>query len=932
MSLKVRILLLTASILFITTLMLSIISSYQLKTLHLESEKLFISSLMRTIQDAIVRDTLDGNKLKVSRFLKKITEDDKYIDFIYVIDNEGYMFAHSFKDGFPSYLIKKSRESVHDHIHFNTQYKIKDLRINEYNSLLLPGLISSVSIGVNQTAFLNKFSDDLIFYILVAGIISIFALLVLLFFTKRAMQPLSLLSKTLSSYKKDKNLPLHLIKTSSSEILQLITVLKALFHERDSAYETLERQANKLRITLESIGDAVIVTDNETKIINMNSVAENLTQWKLKEAKSRPLAEIFPIIDASTGQSIEDPAKVVLRDKKTLYLTNHTTLIGKNGSEFQIADSAAPIINQNNKIEGVVIVFHDVTEQYRLRERSKGVLAQFDRLLKNIQTQIWLMETDGSIIFSNNKISRVSDNTLGNKVWQASPFDSSNSLSASIESLFKSVIASQEASTIELEIQLNEKQQWITFNAMPVFNDAGSIIQVIAEGHDITSSKKATQKIDYQAHHDMLTALPNRHSAIERLSELIDASKRNYNRPFAVLFLDLDNFKNYNDTLGHDYGDKILIKTAKLLKSLIRNNDFLARLGGDEFIILVNDLKNSLDVGHLAQKIVNAFNQHVELDFREIKLTVSIGISIYPVNGPTLQELLKNSDTAMYHSKKIGRNTFSYFTKEMNHEIMRQLQIEEKMHLALKNNLFEVYFQPKINMSSGLIAGAEALLRWKDKDLGSISPDLFIPIAEKSDLIIKIGQLVLGKALDALSLWVSFLPVDFRISINLSPVEFQNNKLLTTIKSELAKRELSAKFLEYEITETALSHEHEQAQDLLDSLQALGITIAMDDFGTGYSSLSYLRTYSFDTIKIDKSFVSNMTHDIKDRKLVNASISMAKSLDLQIVAEGVETQEQFDLLKNMECDYAQGYHFAKALPADEIATMIKKNQKMIQLK
>ncbi|MCJ8319848.1 MAG: EAL domain-containing protein [Colwellia sp.] len=441
--------------------------------------------------------------------------------------------------------------------------------------------------------------------------------------------------------------------------------------------------------------------------------------------------------------------------------------------------------------------------------------------------------------------------------------------------------------------------------------------QIAAIIRDVTDKKVAEERILHQAHYDSLTDLPNRFLALDRLAELLVKAQRN-NDKVAVLFLDLDDFKKINDTLGHEIGDKLLMESAERLRTALRNEDTVGRLGGDEFIILLKGILDASDTLPITENLLKKFREPFKIDGRELILTVSVGISVYPEDGRTPSQLLRNADAAMYQAKALGRNTYSFFTEAMNIDISRNLNLEEQIRGALERREFEVYYQPQIDVDSGRIIGAEALLRWHNQTLGNVSPVEFIPVAEKTGLIVPIGEFVLKQALSLLSQWQKSYDCRLRMAVNLSPRQFRDPELINFVKNALNEANISASSLELEITEGVLMIGHSYIDEALSALAELGVLLSMDDFGTGYSSLSYLRQYSFDVLKVDRSFISGIADDSADRNLVNAAISMAHSLGMKVVAEGVETEEQMYILEELNCDYVQGFLFSKPLPVKEL--------------
>ncbi|WP_108944705.1 putative bifunctional diguanylate cyclase/phosphodiesterase [Shewanella halifaxensis] len=443
--------------------------------------------------------------------------------------------------------------------------------------------------------------------------------------------------------------------------------------------------------------------------------------------------------------------------------------------------------------------------------------------------------------------------------------------------------------------------------------DKGAVISF----YDNSERLEAEALIRHQAHYDTLTDLPNRFLALKRLEQLVEASERN-GQMIAVIFLDLDDFKKINDSLGHEAGDQLLITASERLLKATRAEDTVGRLGGDEFIILLDGLSSANDAQPLAENLIAGFRKPFYIDNRQLILTASIGIAIYPNDGKTPSELLRNADSAMYHTKSIGRNTYSYFTHAMNKEVSRRLAIEEQIHGALERDELSVHYQIQLDIRDGTIMGAEALLRWDNPTLGSVSPAEFIPIAEQTGVIESMGEFIIKRSLEAAKTWQHKFNDSFRIAINLSPRQFRNPNLVQSIKDKVSEAGMTPADLELEITEGVLLSGHAYTLDALMQLSKAGFCISMDDFGTGYSSLSYLRTYPFKILKIDRSFINDMNKDDKSNELIIATIEMAHALGIQVIAEGVETQEQLDELSFMMCDYAQGFLISKPAPFDDL--------------
>jgi len=437
--------------------------------------------------------------------------------------------------------------------------------------------------------------------------------------------------------------------------------------------------------------------------------------------------------------------------------------------------------------------------------------------------------------------------------------------------------------------------------------------------------QKTQEYISHQAHYDFLTDLPNRFLAHDRLVQLTSVANRNKYK-LAVMFIDLDDFKKINDSLGHDVGDQVLIEVSKRLAGHSRACDTVARLGGDEFVVILSEIKDENIVSTIAKELIEKISKKYVVDKKELIITASIGISIFPENGTKPFDLLRKADSAMYHSKSIGRNTFSFFSESMNILASRKVKLEEELFYAIEKHELSLHFQPKLDLKTNRIIGAEALLRWYNPELGIVSPDEFIAIAEQSNLIVKIGNFVIDEAFRVASKCRKKYDVNFQIAINLSPNQFRDASLVGQIKQRLSKYQIPSELVEFEITEGVLMDGISTVQITLTDMHELGVKLSMDDFGTGYSSLSYLKKFPFDIIKIDKSFVMNMENSPADRTLVKAAISMARSLELKVVAEGIENIEQLNYIKSYGCEYGQGYLFSRPLPEKEFYKLLKSKQ------
>jgi len=439
---------------------------------------------------------------------------------------------------------------------------------------------------------------------------------------------------------------------------------------------------------------------------------------------------------------------------------------------------------------------------------------------------------------------------------------------------------------------------------------------------DVTERKIAEETINFQAYHDLLTKLPNRALLRDRLSLAINQAKRE-DEHLAVMFLDLDRFKNINDSLGHMIGDELLQQVSMRLKECIRAGDTLARFGGDEFTLMLPKLGEAReDASKLANKINETLKQPFNIDGHELYVSTSIGIALYPQDGTNIDSLIKHADVAMYHVKGQGKNGYQFYSNEMNVPYIEKLSLDTGIHKALDNNEFNLVYQPQVNLRTGEIVGVEALLRWEHPEHGPISPAEFIPFAEESGLIVDIGMWVIKTACAELSRWrIAGLP-DIRMSINISARQLMEESIVNSIFDILKDYDIPGQCLELEITENAIMDDMDSVIRKLKELSGQDITIAIDDFGTGYSSLSYLHKLPIQTLKIDRTFLKESRINKGDNTIINTIVAMAKGLNLNVIAEGVESQSQLDYLREIECSEAQGFLFGKPLPPDVISQLL----------
>lgn len=445
----------------------------------------------------------------------------------------------------------------------------------------------------------------------------------------------------------------------------------------------------------------------------------------------------------------------------------------------------------------------------------------------------------------------------------------------------------------------------------PVFDKSGKVVEIEGIARDITDIIETQKELNYLAQHDSLTGISNRMNLYTQMEHIIASSKREQSK-FAVLFLDLDHFKNINDTLGHNIGDMLLQQVVTRIKPNIRDEDLFSRLGGDEFVVVLTRVSEN-HLTNVIHKIMELLREEYHVDDHTLKITSSVGIALYPDDGSDTTTLMKNADIAMYKAKKTGRDNFSFFTDALNAEIQNEMRMEMDMSKALENNEFIFHFQPKVETKSNRIIGAEALIRWNHPEDGMIYPDQFIPLAESNGFIIKLGRWVIEEGCRAIAEFNRAGRGDLHLSINLSTYQIQNDDIAGVIKEAILINKIAAGQLFVEITESVMLKRTEMTIEVLEKIKAMGVNICLDDFGTGYSSLSYLHQYPVDSIKIDKSFVHLIEKDGSKAVLLDTIIAMGETLDLKIIAEGVEEEYQLEYLIQKQCSYYQGYLFSKPL-------------------
>lgn len=592
-----------------------------------------------------------------------------------------------------------------------------------------------------------------------------------------------------------------------------------------------------------------------------------------------------------------------------------------DGESFPVEYHAEPII-ENGEITGAVVSFSDISE----RKKAEELLLLSDRVFKNTSEAIIITKPDGEIIDINKAFTTITGWEREEIIGQNPRIMRSGRQDGDFYKAMWQEIHDKGCWSGEIwdrKKSGEEYPKWLTINA--VNDEQGTVTHYIGIFSDITKNKATEEQLQRMAFYDGLTNLPNRTLCRDRLEHEIKGAHR-HDKKLAVLYLDLDRFKYVNDTLGHASGDLLLQQAALRITSCVREEDTVARLGGDEFTVILTDVDDTRIIQRITSNIISRLSEQFTIQGTDVNIGASIGISLYPDNGTDYDTLTKNADTAMYKAKEGGRNTYRFFTEELHAKIKRRMLLEKELRVALEEGGLELHYQPKVNMHSSKIVGMEALLRWNHPVLGPISPAEIIPIAEDTGLIMPLGEWVLHQACRQNATWIKSGYGPLRMAVNLSSRQFEQRDITDQIEQLLIDTGLAPQHLELELTESMVMRDADQTRATLGRLRQLGIYIAVDDFGTGYSSLAYLKQFPIHCLKIDKSFVDDLGKNPDARAIATAIISMAKSLGLSVVAEGIETQEQLELLREEGCDEMQGYYYSRPLPAHDFTLLLNSEE------
>lgn len=694
-----------------------------------------------------------------------------------------------------------------------------------------------------------------------------------------------------------------------------------LYEEQIKAEKSLERLSRNYQLLLDCAAEGIYGIDTAGVGQFFNQAALSMLQYASDELVGRPVHEI---IHHTLPNGRKHRLEECILYRSLLNGTSHHLLDEvfwkKDGSSFPIDCTSNPIV-EGGRIVGAVITFKDITARKRAEEALRKSEERYKHLFQNANDPIFILDPDLRFIDVNNRAVDIfgyaRQEFRGKSVLDLTPEEHGLRLKGELKKreqtinseIFTGILHTRDGAPLDVEISSS------------ALMEGGRLIGSIHIIRDITEHRKMEQEIKYQATHDILTGLANRMLFMDHLTLSINQGLR-YHETQAVMFLDLDRFKSINDTLGHAVGDKVLQVVSERLKTCVRDTDTVARIGGDEYNILVTQITHPDDAAAVAAKILTTLNRPFVIDEIELRISISIGISIFPHDGKDAETLLKNADIALYHAKDRGKNTYEFYDPVMNTRTLERVRLENRLRQTIEQNELVVFYQPQVRMASGALVGAEALVHWRHPELGLLSPLEFIPLAEEIGFITEIDEWVLRTACAQNKAWQDAGHAPFSVTVNMSARRFRQPNLVEAVSSALRDTGLQPQFLELEITEGTAMKDIEHTIPSLTQLTGMDVTFAIDDFGTGYSSLSHLKRLPIQKLKIDKSFIFGVTTDPSDKAIVTAIIAMAHNLQMEVIAEGVETEAQRGFLHENHCDHLQGFLFSRPLSAEDFSRML----------
>ena len=679
--------------------------------------------------------------------------------------------------------------------------------------------------------------------------------------------------------------------------------------------DTILERDRRFRIVVDHLPIAVCLNDIDGRYRLINHKYE---QWFYQQCKDE-----HSISEAEASDCDDVPSIRVQQERRVIEsgkpVTWEEQWLASKGERRVFLTSLFPVFDAMGNLDAIGSASTDITD----RKRDEDELRQLSKAVESAGNGILIAEAnqpDFPIIYTNPAVEQLTGYSEEEFLGRNPRFlHGDDTTQPGLDEIRAALRNGRGCKTILRNFRKDGSVFWNDFTLSPVYNSEGELSHYIGIQSDITEHKKAVEHIHALAYFDTLTKIPNRTLFYDRLQQALTHAKRNQQN-VGLLYLDLDNFKAVNDTLGHGTGDRLLQMVTERIVGCVREWDTVARMGGDEFTVIVDNLPPPTTVRTLtsiAEKVLAALYEPVMIDEQEIFVTASIGIAHYPQDGDTVEELVKNTDTAMYHSKSLGRDNYQFFLSALDVTAREQQRIEAQLHHALKRGEMMLNYQPQADLTKGCPSGVEVLLRWTNPILGTVQPRIFIPAAESTGVIVHFGEWVLRQACRRFGQWQADGMSLTRLAVNLSSRQFRQTDFVSRLSRILSDSKLDPICLELEVTESSIINNPETAAAMLRDLKELGIRVAMDDFGTGYSSLRYLKELPIDVIKIDRSFIQNIPDDPDDVEIVMAIIAMARGLKLEVIAEGVETEEQLALLKQLGCDKVQGYLYSRPLSERE---------------
>lgn len=905
----------------ITMLGLLLANSLRLLNQTLEEQtQAKLEAISPLLDSALSARLFERDHAGIGEILDKLMK-SQYTSFEYIViyDTRGNIYAKSGKidtHKMPAFDLNVSNTTSKGIYNSYTPLTLGNDKVGEVRfGLSMQSLIDSRDSLIRQGFFIASIEVMLTFILLSLGG----------YWLTRHILTLMSATRQVAAGKHDIQIPIN----SEDEIGRLASNFNAMtkaIHDRIVALHVSEQalfvEKERAEITLHSIGDGVMTTDTRGTVVNMNPVAEKLTGWSLSEAQEKPLAQIYRIIDTRSQQPAVNPVQYVLEHGDIVGLTEHTSLISRNGEVYQIEHSAAPLMNKTGEVSGVVLVFHNVTEQYRQQALIVAQEAELRKITDILPGPVTRVDCEGRYLFA----SAAFEKWFGKRPAEVIGLKRGETIDAELhgkmQPYYERALAGERVSFEITLPAISGGTRDAIIDVLPDFDSTGAVCGYYTVGVDISKLKHAEANLHHLAYYDSLTGLPNRQLFNDRLHHAAAECKRRGNF-FALMLLDIDRFKNVNDTLGHEAGDKLLREISSRLQIGTREGDTIARLGGDEFTLIFPDLNDTQDVGRIAQGIVQQLSLPVFIDGHEVFTSGSVGITLYPQDTSDENSLVKFADSAMYHAKARGRNNYQFYSQEMTTHIQERMALETDMRGALEREEFFLHYQPQVDIATGQITGMEVLIRWCNTAGKNIAPDKFISLAEETGLIVHIGEWVMRTACKQLKAWNEAGYADLLLAVNVAARQFQDPLFVTTVNNILSASGISPQCLELEITEGILLQDSEETRSIFQQLKNAGVKLAIDDFGTGYSSLSYLKRFPIDRLKIDQSFVRDISTDVDDLAIVKAIIALGRSLKLQVIAEGVETATQLELLSSEGCHEYQGYYFSPPMDATALTVLLQ---------